>query len=242
MNIVNIEIKEIDSWFVFETSLKAGLAIWARLANRAFREDYRIRHELRWKDRPGDVGAWAQLVLGLAQYDEGGNAPQAEINGTLSEGYVLRWRGSWTEGRQVEVQVHRDSATVRFKTGTGKPSQFLNKVFESSLAEVTGEVIPQDLARKVRENLAAAYGGFSQLSPSICRAAVGGHVFNGDLSGSSKEVALETMRHLLLLEEDQWGTDFITPDDYVRCEREIGDCWERAHKRPATYKVAPVVD
>ena len=48
---------------------------------------------------------------------------------------VIRWCGTFTEGRYVEVTFNSGDAVIEYKTGTNKPSTYLNKIFRKAKLE-----------------------------------------------------------------------------------------------------------
>jgi len=230
-----------DGWFSFHVSVGTGLDIWARLANAEYRWNENFRHSMAPRDLKGLSNLeWAVMIQRHAFFLERENAPSTCIVDGESS-FTLQWEGTWTPGRKVEVDVYpqENVALVRFNTGTGKASTFLTELFESSVAETSGKLRAKDLAYRIRNHLGSAYGGLSQLTPAIYVAAVCGHVYNGTLCGGTKEEALKVMREILLLDEEQWGSDLLTPDDYVRAEEEVAACWEKANRPTYQRQVPP---
>ena len=237
----DITLNEFENgWFSFHVDVKTGLDIWGRLANASYRwnRDFRSCMAPRNLKRLG-ILEWACMIQRQSFLSEGEFSPSTSIEDRDWD-FTLNWTGTWTPGREVHVDVYEKDnvAVVRFNTGTGKPSTFLTELFESSVAENSGRLIPKELAYCIRSRLGSAYGGLSQLTPAIYVAAVCGHVYNGTLCGGTKEEALKVMREILLLDEEQWGSDLLTPDDYVRAEEEVAACWEKAN-RPVYHRQVP---
>lgn len=238
----DITLNEFENgWCSFHVDVKTGLDIWARLANIDYRwnMDFRSCMAPRNLEHLKILQEWACMILRHSFFVEGEKAPLVSIIDGESN-FTLQWTGFWTPGREVHVDVYpqENVAVVRFNTGTGKDSTFLTELFESSVAENSGRLIPKELAYRIRSRLGSAYGGLSQLTPSIYVAAVCGHVYNGYLCGGTKEKALEVVREILLLDEEQWGSDILTPEEYVRAEEEVAACWEKAN-RPVYHRQVP---
>jgi hypothetical protein len=227
--------KESNMTESFDTIFEAGLEIWARLACRSYREDEAVRNILRFRGSYRDVEKWSMLIMGLSSHEEGANAPKASITGSPSEGFSLHWEGTWTTGRMVTVNL-MDPAQVHYCTGTGEKSKFLSTLFESVEAEVKGEIIPRELAIKIRGHLASGYGGHSRTPRAAYTDAVIGHVTNGELRFATKETAVKTVIEILLLEEEHF--DEAPYPDYKQAQELVAAAWEarRApfHNPPAT--------
>jgi len=131
-----------DGWMSFEVDMETGMDIWGRLANK----DYRWNRSFRSCMFPRSIMSvelvekWASLVQGQAVLAEGGFHPLSCIKSGESS-TTLRWEGTWTPGREVEVDVYpyENTSIVRFNTGTGKPSNFLTLLFECAISERLGE-------------------------------------------------------------------------------------------------------
>ena len=67
-----------------------------------------------------------------------------------------------------------------------------------------------------RERMALAYCGHSQYGPRDISRALMGHMRNG---GLTYDAALAAATEIAALEGERWDT--WTPDDVMRCEREI---------------------
>lgn len=229
-----------DGWNVIETSAKVGAEVWSRLANLTYRYDSRFRYNLRPRGLESLVliREWADLIVSHAQVDEGDNAPVVSLEEGESS-ITLGWDGTWTSGRQVRVEIfpaeypNEGTAYIRFNTGTGKPSTFLEQIFTSAKAEAEDVVIPAEMAKQIRDDLAMAYGGYSQFGTEDLVKSVCGHVRNGTLLRREKAVALSVIAAALLQEEERWeGTGPPTPTTeewptiLLEAERIVSDCWE----------------
>ena len=223
-----------DGWNSFETSIKVGAEVWARLANLTYRKDPRFRYNFRPKGLASLIliREWADLVVSHAQVDEGDNAPVAVMEEGESS-ITLGWDGTWTAGRQVRIQIFpaEGTAYIRFNTGTNKPSTFLNEIFNSAKAEAEDVIIPSEMAKQIRGDLAFAFGGYSQFGVEEVVEAVCGHVRNGTLLRREKAVALAVVEEALLQEEERWS-DQPTPTSeawligFKAAEKKVGECWE----------------
>jgi hypothetical protein len=229
-----------DGWNSFETSAKTGAEIWARLANITYRHDARFRYNLRPRGLASLVliREWADLVVSHAQVVEGDNAPVAVLEEGESS-ITLGWNGTWTSGRQVRVEIfpaeypNEGTAYVRYHTGTGKPSTFLYDIFTSEKSAAEDVIIPEEMAKQIRGDLAFAFGGYSQFGTEDVIKAVCGHVRNGTLLRREKAVALSVIAAALLQEEERWeGTGPPTPTSeewlliHKEGDRVVGECWE----------------
>lgn len=234
-------VETLDGWNSFETSAKVGADIWARLANQACRYDTRLRYNLRPRglDSMVLIKEWADLVVAHAQVDEGDNAPVAVMEEGESS-LTLGWDGTWTVGRQVRVQIfpaeypNEGTAYIRFHTGTGKPSSFLNEIFASAKAEAEDLVISAEMAKQIRGDLAFAFGGYSQFGTEDVIKAVCGHVRNGTLLRRDKSVALAVVEAALLQEEERWEDQPTPTEEWLaihnRGKKVVGECWEQQRK------------
>lgn len=107
------------------------------------------------------------------------------------------------------------------------------------------------LATKIRESLADAFGGFSQFEAKDITRCVIGHMNNSLLRGMPLEVSLEVLKEALCQEEERWEALTETP------EREViwrGDCESarqevlrffhsnRTGARSSTYRAPAIVD
>lgn len=45
---------------------------------------------------------------------------------------IIKWVGTFTKGRYVEVTFNSGDAVVKYETGTNKPSTYLNKIFRKA--------------------------------------------------------------------------------------------------------------
>lgn len=107
------------------------------------------------------------------------------------------------------------------------------------------------LATKIRESLADAFGGFSQFEAKDIVRCVIGHMNNSCLRFEALEVSLEVLKEALFQEEERWEALTETP------EREIiwrGECEtgrqevirffhsNRTGARSSTYRAPAIVD
>jgi hypothetical protein len=231
-------IETEDGWNVIETTAKIGVEVWARLVNLTYRYDPRFRCNL----RPRGLASltllreWANLVLAHAQVDEGDDAPVAILEEGESS-LTLGWDGTWTSGRQVRVEVfpaeypNEGTAYIRYSTGTKKPSTFLNQIFASAKAAAEDIVVPEEMAKQIRSDLAFAFGGYSQFGVEEVVQAVCGHVRNGTLLRREKSVALAVIAAALLQEEERWSDHSTTASNgwtvgLAAAEKKVGECWE----------------
>lgn len=230
----------------FATTTRIGEEIWARLAHKEYRWNKSVRHGLRSHGgfAPSNdldrIKGWAKMLKDAAEWDEGSNSPNVSVvdenfNGVRT--LHLNWFGSFTNGRQVGIEFFPNDeggiAYVRYNTGTGKPSSFLEEIFISAKAEAEDVIIPAEMATQIRSNLCLAYGGYSQFGTEDIVKAVCGHVRNGTLLRREKAVALSVIAAALLQEEERWeGTGPPTPSSeewptiLLEAERIVGECWE----------------
>ena len=230
------------NWFA--TSWRIGEEIWARLAHQAYRHNAVVRHGLRSHggfppaDELDRLKIWAKMIKASAEWDEGSNSPivtivDKDMNGVRT--LHLNWKGTWTKGREVEVEFFPNDeggiAYISYKTGTGKPSSFLEEIFTSAKAKAEDVIIPAEMGKQIRDNLCLAYGGYSQFGVAEVVAAVCGHVRNGTLLRREKAVAIAVIEAALLQEEERWA-DQPTPTskEWLAIYRAggvtVGDCWE----------------
>jgi hypothetical protein len=231
-------IETEDGWNAITTSSRVGAEVWARLANLTYRYDSRFRYNFRPRGLASLVliKEWANLVVSHAQVDEGDDAPVSVLEEGESS-ITLGWDGTWTTGRKVRIQIfpaeypNEGTAYIRFNTGTGKPSTFLNEIFTSVKAEAENLVIPAEMAKQIRGDLAFAFGGYSQFGTEDVIKAVCGHVRNGTLLRRDKSVSMAVIEAALLQEEERWA-DQPTPTSeewlaiHLEGDRIVGDCWE----------------
>jgi hypothetical protein len=178
----------------FATSFTIGEEIWARLAHQEYRHNQAVRHSLRSDggfppaDELDRLISWAKMIKKAAEWDEGSNSPNVtiideDLNGVRT--VHLNWFGTFTGGRQVGIEFFPNDeggiAYVRYNTGTGKPSSFLEDIFISAKAEAEDIILPNEMAKQIRDNMAMAYGGYSQFRTEDLVNAVCGHVRNGKL-------------------------------------------------------------
>lgn len=235
------------NWFA--TPTRIGEEIWARLANLEYRHNASIRHSLRStggfgpsSDELWRLKVWAEKIKAAADWDEGSNSPityvqDSDVN-TSTQTLFLGWKGTWTKDREVQIEFFPNDeggvAYVRFNTGTGKPSSFLEDIFISAKAEAEDVIIPAEMATQIRSNLCLAYGGYSQFGTEDIVKAVCGHVRNGTLLRREKSVALEVVAAALLQEEERWSDNSTTASDawtvgLAAAEKKVGECWEQQH-------------
>jgi hypothetical protein len=122
-------------WADFTAIVSPVLSYWAGLANQKG-QDVPLPTELRLSREA--VTDWARQVLDASHAEESSNSPNARVrDGDLGQ-VLLSWSGTWTGGRWIEVSLHFldekvSGATIRWCTGTGKPSTFLS--IESLLSD-----------------------------------------------------------------------------------------------------------
>jgi hypothetical protein len=225
-----------DGWNSFQTTVKCGQEIWARLANL----EYRHNSKTRWMMRPSQyekLEQWAKFLKQAADWDEGSNSPVSSIE-IGAQAINLGWKGTWTAGREVHIEFFNNDegggAYIRYNTGTGKPSSFLDDIFAEAKADAEGAIVPAAFASEIRGNLALAFGGYSQFGTEDVIKAVCGHVRNGTLLRREKSVAISVVAAALLQEEERWeGTGPPTPTSeewptiLLEAERIVGECWEQ---------------
>jgi hypothetical protein len=237
-----------NGFYWFATSWRIGEEIWARLAHQEYRHNQSVRHSLRSSggfgpssDELWRLKVWSKMLKASADWDEGSNSPSVYIQNsdvnTSTQTLVLGWKGTWTKNREVCVEFFPNDeggiAYVRYNTGTGSPSSFLEKIFISAKAEAEDVIIPAEMARSVRNSLAMAYGGYSQFGTEDVIKAVCGHVRNGTLLRREKSVSMAVIEAALLQEEERWeGTGPPTPTSeewlliHKEGDRVVGECWE----------------
>lgn len=224
-------------WARFEVSVKVAQSVWARLANISMRKSNFTPDIIEFNR--ANLEDWASAVLKLAYLEEGSNAPNAGVYKNDANLTTLWWQGSWTEGREVEIDIdcEGETAFVRFKTGTEKASTFLDDIFSRALEEA-GHLIPKRLAEKIRASLATAHGGYSQYETKDLVEAVCGHVRNGQLLREEKKVALKVVSEAMLQEEDRWGYDYMGPEEWLKrhedAAAEVSKCWDQQRSGQVT--------
>jgi hypothetical protein len=76
-----------------------------------------------------------------------------------AEGPVLSWHGTFTPGRRVEVELRGSKSSLRWDTGTGKPSWFLGRALaHAGLARIDASELGKasGCSPEVQGRLAAA--------------------------------------------------------------------------------------
>jgi hypothetical protein len=133
------DYREENCWGKFDASPELALAIWARLACKWIRELPSTPPLEAVEFSRGGLLEWAQSIKNLARLGEAFDPPLAECK-YLSEITTIQlwWGGTWTQERSVLIHIGlspNQLTTISFNTGTGKPSSFLDKIFEDSLKE-----------------------------------------------------------------------------------------------------------
>ena len=125
----------------FTATLGALLPVWADLAQVLGSDLASVLADIAHVNEGQDQGDYEHNVL--ARYMEG-------------ELVSLEWNGVFTPRRCVELEIHAGTATLRWSSGTGRPSTYIGRALaRHGLARIPRGPVPRGLSPETRGRLAA---------------------------------------------------------------------------------------
>ena len=118
----------------FKTTAKKATLALLELAKAAECDDLLKEIPKHASDSIGELKKFLYLVWTDGMPGSYMQGPEFRIDSYLDgePDNVIRWVGTWTEGRYVQVTFQGDESLVEYSTGTGKPSTYLQKIFKAA--------------------------------------------------------------------------------------------------------------